>query len=130
MDALCPWPMRITFGLTLLSCSLFACGGSAPPPVVEPPSYAEPGAAEPAPAPPPVATAAPAPSPEELKKAEEKKKLEQDFAKLETDRQAELSRLTPELKKAAQALADMMRAAGEAAEQRAREEQSRLNSNP
>lgn len=31
---------------------------------------------------------------------------------------------------AAQALADMMRAAGEAAEQRAREEQSRLNSNP
>jgi predicted methyltransferase len=99
--------MRTALGWVTISVLVLACSGGAPPPVVEPPSYAEPGAAEPPPAaPPPVATAAPAPSPEELKKAEEKKKLEQDFAKLESDHQAEVSRLTPELKKAAQALAD------------------------
>ncbi len=98
--------MRSLVGLVMLSMLAPACGGGAPPPVVEPPSYADPGTVEPPPPAPPVATAAPASSPEDLKKAEEKKKLEQDFAKLESDQQAELARLTPELKKTAQALAD------------------------
>jgi predicted methyltransferase len=66
---------------------------------------AEPGAAAAAPAPPPP-PAAPAPTPEELKKAEEKKKLQDELAKADADHKAELARLTPEIKKSGQALAD------------------------
>jgi predicted methyltransferase len=98
--------MRFSLALITVSMWMLGCGGGAPPPVVEPETIAEPGPVEPLPAPAPAPAAAPAPTAEELKKAEEKKKLEQDFAKLETDRQAEQARLTPELKKAAQALAD------------------------
>ncbi|HYJ08701.1 MAG TPA: methyltransferase domain-containing protein [Polyangiaceae bacterium] len=97
--------MRQASGLLSTLLLAVACGGGAPPPVVEPPTVAEPGPVEPAPAPPPP-PAAPAPTAEELKKAEEKKKLHQDFDKLEADRQAELARLTPELRKATAALVD------------------------
>jgi predicted methyltransferase len=98
-------PMRkFTVVVALTSLSV-ACGGAEPEPAVPPQPVAEPGlaVAAPAPIPPP---AAPAPSPEELKKAAEKKKLEDEFAKLDADQQAELARLTPELRKSAQALAD------------------------
>jgi predicted methyltransferase len=101
-----PAGMRQALGLGSVLMLAVACGGGAPPPAVEPPTVAEPGPVAPAPAPPAPPPAAPAPSPEELKAAEEKKKLEKDFEKLEADRQAELARLTPELKKAVAALAE------------------------
>ena len=82
---------------------LGACG-SAPPPVVEPAPAPAPAAVAPTPAPEPAAP--PALTPEQQKKANDQKLLEQDFAKLETDRQAELSRITPEIHKSGQALVD------------------------
>jgi predicted methyltransferase len=88
--------------------ALWACGASSPPPA-EPPYSAPAGevvAATPPPA--PAASAAPAPaapSPAEQKKAAEQKQLEQDFAQLETEQRAEQERLTPEVRKASQALA-------------------------
>jgi len=84
-----------------------ACGGSsepaaapeAPPTVVTPPAAAaEPSSAS-------AATAA-APTAEEQKKLQEQRKLEEDFAKLEAERQRELSRLTPDIRKSSQALAE------------------------
>lgn len=94
----------VVSGLVLLG----ACG-SAPAPAVAPapppPTQAEapvasvpPAATEPAP--PPALTA------EQQKKADEQKKLEQEYAKLETDRQSELSRMTPEVRKSGQALVE------------------------
>lgn len=93
----------------VLGASLFvwACGGATEP-AAAPQPIAEPGlaaAAPPPPAPAP-APAAPPPTVEEQKKAEEKKKLEDEFAKLEAEQKAELLRLTPEVRKNAQALAD------------------------
>lgn len=78
-----------------------ASAKEAPPPAqpATPPPSAEP-------APPPAATAAPAPTEEELKKAEEQKQLEQDFAKLEQDNAAELARLTPEVRAKVKTLTD------------------------
>lgn len=90
-----------------ISQALAACGGSTPP---AEPAYSAPAgevvAATPPPAPLPAPAPAPAgPTPEEQKKAAEQKLLQQDFAKLEADQQAELARLTPEIRKASQALA-------------------------
>lgn len=73
-----------------------------------------PAAPAPEPAPAPVASAPeapqpaaePAPSPEELKKAEEQKKLEADFVELERAHQEELARLTPAIRDAARTLAE------------------------
>lgn len=96
---------KFTVGLVAFSSVAIACGGGELEPAVAPQPVAEPGVAIAAPAPPPP-PAAPPPSPEELKKAEEKRKLDADFAKLEAERQAELTRLTPELKKSSQAVAD------------------------
>jgi predicted methyltransferase len=97
--------MRLSKGTLGLSFLVIACGAKELPPVVEPPVIAEPGTASPPPpAPPP--PAAPAPTPEELKAAQEKQKLAQELDKLEADRQAELARLTPELKKSVAALAE------------------------
>jgi predicted methyltransferase len=93
-----------------LSQVVSACGGSAPP--ATEPSYSAPAgevvAATPPPAPPApvVAPTPPAPSPEEQKKAAEREQLEKDYAKLDADQKAELQRLTPELRKSGQALAD------------------------
>jgi predicted methyltransferase len=92
-------------------------------------SCASPPPAEAPPAPAPVASvvavlpaaplpAAPTPptvSPEEQKKATEQKLLEKDYEKLEADRQAELSRITPELRKSGQALVERRHASLRAA---------------
>src|SRR5580704_7169558 len=67
----------------------------------------------PPPPPPPVQAAivaapappAPEPTPEEKKKAEDAKKLADDFVKLQADNQAEVARWTPDMHKAATALA-------------------------
>jgi predicted methyltransferase len=82
------------------------------------------------PAPPPpvqaaiVEAAAPAPAPveptaEEKKKAEDAKKLAEDRAKWEVDRQAEIARWTPEMHTAATALAGKTYGSGKAAIQAA-----------
>ena len=91
--------------LVALSQVLPSC--ASPPPAEAPPSPApvasvvavSPVAPPPAPAPPPL-------SPEEEKKAAERKLLEKDYEKLEADRQTELSRITPEIRKSGQALVD------------------------
>ncbi len=75
----------------------------APPPAPAPAPAPLPPAsviAEPAPAPP-----AP-PTPEEQKAAEEKRKLEADWQKLEKEHAAEVARLTPELRAQVKALVD------------------------
>jgi predicted methyltransferase len=93
----------------LSQCQLVLACAAAPPPAVEPESTGEVVAATPPPAAPPAsAAAAPpaAPSAAEQKRADEQKLLAQDFAKLESDQQAELSRLTPELRQNARALVD------------------------
>jgi predicted methyltransferase len=89
-----------------------ACAAEPPPPAAPPP-----------PPPPPVAVVAPPaapapppePTPEEKKKAEEQKKLEEDRAKFEQDKAAELGRWTPEMHAAAKALADKSYPSGHAA---------------
>jgi predicted methyltransferase len=86
---------------------LWACGGSAPPPADS--ADAAPAGEVVAPTPPPAASAAvtpPAPSAEEQKKAAARQQLEKDYAKLEAEQKDELSRLTPEIHKSSQALAD------------------------
>jgi predicted methyltransferase len=92
-----------------------ACA-SAPPPAAEPESAGHvvpatpPPAVTVAPSPPP-----PAPSPEEVKRLAERQALEKDFAKLEAEHQAELSRLTPEIRKQAQELSQKQFASTRAA---------------
>jgi predicted methyltransferase len=93
-------------GILLSTSVLVACGGAAPPPA------APPAAASPAPA--PVAGVAPPPvdtapaletSPEEKKKAESLKKLNDDRAQWQEQNKAELARWTPETHAAAKSLA-------------------------
>jgi predicted methyltransferase len=75
----------------------------APPPAPTPapaPLPPAPVIAEPAPAPPPP------PTPEEQKAAEEKRKLEADWQKLEQETAAELARLTPEVRAKVKALVE------------------------
>lgn len=96
---------KYSSGLVGLSLFAVACGGPGEP-AEAPQPLAEPGIAVAAPPPPPEPVAPPAPTAEELKAAAEKKKLEEDFAKLEQEHQAELARLTPEVKKASAALAE------------------------
>ncbi len=97
-----------------------ACGGAGESPPRPPPSPAAPASAAPPP-PPPVASAAaaapapaapPAPTPEEMKKAEARRQLEEDRAKWQDEHKAELARWTPELHAAAQALADKVYTSG------------------
>lgn len=80
---------------------------SEPPPPAAPPPAPPPAMTE---APVTVATApapapAPEPTPEEKKKAEDAKKLEQDWAKLLERHASEVARITPEVKNDAKALA-------------------------
>ena len=107
---------------TLLRSALFvsllaACGGEPPPPAAPPP---------PPPPPPPAAVApepeppkAPEPSPEELKKAEQLKKLQADRAEWEAERKKEKERWTPEMRAEAKALAEKVHPSGKAAIQAA-----------
>lgn len=100
--------MRLRSTWVIAGLSQIAASCAAPPPAAAPPPQA-PAASVVAQAPAPPTPAAPAPaelSPEAKKKAEEQKLLEKDFEKLEAERQAELARLSPELRKSGQALVD------------------------
>lgn len=88
-----------------LAQAVWACGGSAPP-ASDPDSSPAGEVVAPTPAPVSAAPPAAAPSPEEQKKAAEREQLEKDYAKLEAEQKAELGRLTPEIRKSSQALAD------------------------
>jgi predicted methyltransferase len=94
-----------SLGFASLFGVLVSCApAEAPPPLTPPPPASPPVAvvAPPPPAPPPPAPAAL--SPAEQKQADERKKLEQDFAKFDEQNRAERLRLTPELHAAAQTL--------------------------
>jgi predicted methyltransferase len=92
---------------------LAACGGEPPPPAAPPPPPPAPPPAvvEPEPAPP----KAPEPSPEELKKAEQAKRLQEDRAEWENDRKTEMARWTPEMRAEVKALAEKAYPSGKAA---------------
>ena len=104
---------RPLFRSALLLSLLTACGAEPPPPVAPPP---------PPPAPPPAVIAepepppkAPEPTPEELKKAEQAKRLQEDRAEWENDRKTELNRWTPEMRTEAKALTEKAYPSGKAA---------------
>jgi predicted methyltransferase len=107
---------RFAFPLAFAACFSFGCASeeAAPPPL-----------APPAPPPPPVAVPLPPPAPpspptaEELKKQEDLKKLQDDRAQFEQDRQAEILRWTPEMHAAAKAVASRTYPSGHAAIQAA-----------
>jgi predicted methyltransferase len=88
----------------LFASILAACGGEPPPPPVAPPP--------PPPAPPPAAVAPepeppkPEPTPEEIKKAEQLKKLQADRAEWEEERKKEAARWTPEMRAEVKALSE------------------------
>jgi predicted methyltransferase len=95
-------------------CLLAACGAEPPPPVAPPPPPPPPPpavVAEPEPAPP----KAPEPTPEELKKAEQAKRLQEDRAEWENDRKTESARWTPEMRAEVKALAEKSYPSGKAA---------------
>jgi predicted methyltransferase len=73
----------------------------APEPVATPPVADQPPAVAPV-----AVEMQPEPTPEEKKKAEEAQKLEEDWTKLAARHEAELARLTPEIRAAAKALTD------------------------
>jgi predicted methyltransferase len=94
---------------------LAACGGEPPPPAVPLPP-------PPPPAPPPAVVApepeppkAPEPSPEEVKKAEQAKRLQADRAEWEEERKKESARWTPEMRAEVKALAEKTYPSGKAA---------------
>ncbi len=82
-----------------------ACSG-APAPAPSRPAAASAASAPPSSPPPSASSAAPALSPEEQKKLEEAKQLEEDFAKEAEAAKAELARWTPELHAEAKTLAE------------------------
>jgi predicted methyltransferase len=93
--------VAVTFA-SIVSCASADQAAPAVPPGPEP--APSPAPAEPVPA--GVAAPTPEPTPEEKKKAEEAKKLEEDWAKLREKHAAEVARLTPEVRAATKALAD------------------------
>jgi predicted methyltransferase len=97
--------MRSSPFLAVTLAGVVACASAEQPPPAPPPAPQP--AADPAPAPVAAAPApTPEPTPEEKKKAEEARKLEEDWAKLREKHAAELARLTPEIRAAAKALAE------------------------
>jgi predicted methyltransferase len=96
----------IAVGLVVIGCS----GSTAPAPQQQQPPPPPATVASATPAPPPAE-----PTPEEKKKAEDLKKLQEDRAKFERDRQAEIARWTPELHAAAAALTSKAFPSGDAA---------------
>jgi predicted methyltransferase len=92
--------------LAIFGLVLAACASSPPPPPAAQPAPPPPAPVVVAPSPAAEPPAAPVLTAEQQKKAEEQKQLETDYAKLESDRQMEVSRLTPELRKSAQALVE------------------------
>ncbi len=97
----------------LLVSFLAACGSEPPPPAAPPPPPPPPpvAVAEPEPAP----AKAPEPSPEELKKAEQAKRLQEDRAEWENERKTEMARWTPEMRAEVKALAEKSYPSGKAA---------------
>jgi predicted methyltransferase len=98
----------------LLVSFVAACGGEPPPPAAPPPPPPAPppaAIAEPEPAPP----KAPEPTPEELKKAEQAKRLQEDRTEWENDRKTEMARWTPEMRAEVKALAEKAYPSGKAA---------------
>jgi predicted methyltransferase len=93
--------------LALSSSLLLACGASEPPPAA-PVAPAPPPLPVAAATPPPADTAPPPsdPTPEDKKKAEALRKLQEDRAKWQEENKAELARWTPEVHAAAKALAE------------------------
>src|SRR5689334_6028599 len=98
----------------LLLCLVAACGSEPLPPPAPPPP--------PPPAPPPAAVTEPPPPPkppeptaEELKKAEQAKRLQDDRAEWETDRKKEQARWTPEMRAEVKALSEKAYPSGKAA---------------
>ena len=96
----------------LLLSLLAACGAEPPPPVAPPPP--------PPPAPPAVVAEPPPPpkpepTPEELKKAEQAKKLQDDRTEWENERKTELARWTPEMRAEAKSLTEKAYPSGKAA---------------
>ncbi len=89
--------------VTLVLAAAACAPAETAPPAAAPVATVEPA---PAPAPAPVAEPAPVLTPEQQKAQEEQKKLDADFAKLAAENQAELARLTPEVRAAAKALAE------------------------
>ena len=92
--------VAVTFA-SMVACASAEQAPPAAPPVPEPP--ASPAPAEPVPA---AAAPTPEPTPEEKKKAEDARKLEEDWVKLREKHAAEVARLTPEVRAAAKALAE------------------------
>ena len=97
----------------LLVSLLAACGAEPPPPAAPPPPPPPPLPAVVAPEPAPAK--APEPSPEELKKAEQAKRLQEDRAEWENDRKTELARWTPEMRAEVRALGEKAYPSGKAA---------------
>ena len=105
---------RHFFRSALLLSFLAACGGEPPPPPVAPPPPPPP-AAPPPPVAEPEPPKAPEPTPEELKKAEQAKRLQEDRAEWESDSKKEAARWTPEMRAEVKALADKAYPSGKAA---------------
>ena len=113
----------------LLLSLLAACGGEPlPPPVAPPPP--PPPAAPPPPVAEPEPPKAPEPTPEELKKAEQAKKLQADRAEWESDQKKELARWTPEMRTEAKTMADKAYPSGKAAIQAIMKGKHRRPDNP
>jgi len=96
---------------------LLGCGGESPPPAAPSPATSVPAAPVASPAPPPSAQVPPPaePTPEEKKKAEALRMLNEDRAKWQRENAAELARWTPELHASAKALAEKRYASASAA---------------
>jgi predicted methyltransferase len=92
---------------------LAACGGEPPPPAAPPPPPPPPPPAVVAPEPEP--PKAPEPTPEELKKAEQAKRLQEDRAEWENERKTETARWTPEMRAEVKALSEKAYPSGKAA---------------
>jgi predicted methyltransferase len=95
---------RITLVAPLLMSMALACGSDPPPDPVTP--TAAPTATTPPPAPTPTDTAPPPPSPEEVKKADDAKKLEADRTKMKADMETEKGRWTADMRAEATKVAD------------------------
>jgi predicted methyltransferase len=114
---------RLRRAAALSAATIVAACASTPPPSAPPaPSAPAPSTASLAAAPPsaqPVVAPSPEPTPEEKKRAEEARQLQEDRDKWEADKKAELARWTPELHADAKALAEKSFPTGKAAIQAA-----------
>lgn len=92
--------MKLRFSLACFAL-VAACGPQPEPEPAAAPPPTDPGTAT---APPASAPAPAAPTPEELERAEQQKRLEQDYAEMEQEHAVEMQRFTPELRASVQKL--------------------------